>query len=95
MFVRSGLGKVDVVMSSVGGTPSDPQADSEGNINLIEAAKAAGVKKFILVSSIGVGDSKDAVAPAVYEVLEPVLLAKKIAEDRLKVNSHSFHPASQ
>jgi nucleoside-diphosphate-sugar epimerase len=31
-----------------------------GNINVIEAALAKGVKKFILVTSIGCGDTKDA-----------------------------------
>jgi nucleoside-diphosphate-sugar epimerase len=34
--------------------------DSTGNINIIEAALAKGVKKFILVTSIGCGDTKDA-----------------------------------
>ena len=32
----------------------------QGNINIIDAALRKGVKKFILVTSIGVGDSKDA-----------------------------------
>lgn len=31
---------VDLVVSTIGGTPADPRADSEGNINLIEAAAA-------------------------------------------------------
>ena len=33
---------------------------AQGNINIINAAIKKGVKKFILVTSIGVGDSKDA-----------------------------------
>lgn len=32
----------------------------QGNINLIEAAARSGVKRFVLVTSIGTGDSKDA-----------------------------------
>lgn len=32
----------------------------QGNINLINAAKEKGVKKFVLVTSIGTGDSRDA-----------------------------------
>ncbi len=51
---------VDAVVSTIGGTPADPSADSEGNINLIKAAIKKGVKRFVLVTSIGTGDSKDA-----------------------------------
>lgn len=83
----SGIDRVDVVVSSIGGSPADTQPDAEGNINLIDAAMQKGVKKFILVTSIGVGNSKDATPPNVYEVLEPVLLAKEKAEIRLKVQS--------
>lgn len=55
----------DVLVSTVGGTPQDPTADSQGNVNLIEAAEKAGVKKVVLVTSVGVGDSKDAAPPQV------------------------------
>ncbi len=58
---------------------------AQGNINLIEAALAKGVKKFVLVTSIGTGDSKDAPPSQVYDVLKPVLLEKEKAEERLKV----------
>eukprot|EP00898_Chlorokybus_atmophyticus_P001889 jgi/Chlat1/2700/Chrsp180S02873 len=75
---------LDAVVSTVGGTPSNPAADSEGNINIIKAAKEAGVKRFVLVTSIGTGDSKDATPPNVYQTLEPVLVEKTKAEDFLK-----------
>lgn len=79
----------DAVVSTVGGTPADPLADSEGNINLIELAAKKGeeqgrMPKFVLVTSIGVGDSKDAPPPQVYEALKPVLEEKVKAEDRLR-----------
>lgn len=129
---------VDLVVSTIGGTPADPRADSEGNINLIEAAaakvrregvfmsffcpgldkhsfgrrktrtphfflfflfslahqprvfhtrlskkKTQGVKKFVLVTSIGCGASWDAPPAQVYEVLKPVLLEKDKAEAAL------------
>jgi hypothetical protein len=73
------------VISTIGGSTKDPTADSTGNINVIEAAAAKGVKKFILVTSIGCGDSKDAPGEQVYKVLEPVLVQKDKAEERLKV----------
>ena len=57
----------------------------QGNINLIKAALAKGVKRFVLVTSIGTGDSRDAPPKQVYEVLEKVLLEKAKAEDFLMV----------
>lgn len=52
----------------------------------MEAAAKAGVKKFVLVTSIGTGESKAATPPNVYEVLRPVLVEKEKAEKRLKVS---------
>lgn len=82
--------EVDVVVSSIGGTPANPQADSEGNINLIEAAEKKGVKRFVLVTSIGTGDSKAAPPRQVYDVLEPILLEKEKAEERLKLSKNGM-----
>ena len=77
------LDECDLVVSTIGATPADPRADSEGNIALIEAAAAKGVKKFVLVTSIGCGTSSGAPPPQVYDVLKPVLLEKEKAEARL------------
>jgi len=63
----------------------------QGNINLIEAAAKKGVKKFILLTSIGVGDSKDAPPEQVYDVLKPVLIEKGKAEEKLKVSTVASH----
>jgi putative NADH-flavin reductase len=76
--------EVDAVVSSIGGTTADPTADSVANINLIEAAAKHGVKKFILITSIGTGDSKNATPPNVYDALKPVLIEKEKAEKRLQ-----------
>jgi len=78
------MDECDAVVSTIGGTPADPRADSDGNIALIEAAVKKGCKKFVLVTSIGTGDSASAPPPQVYDVLKPVLLEKVKAEDRLK-----------
>ncbi len=77
----------DAVISTIGGTSADPSADSQGNINLIEAALKHGVQKFILVTSIGTGDSKGAVSDDVYAALETVLKEKEKAEEKLKGSS--------
>jgi uncharacterized protein YbjT (DUF2867 family) len=81
-------GAIDVVITTMGGLPSDrgERADCEGNKNLIDAAVKAGVKKFILVSSIGSGNSVVAISPHVLLTLGAILKEKEKAEQHL-VNS--------
>jgi nucleoside-diphosphate-sugar epimerase len=72
------------VISTIGGLPKDGQrADYLGNKNLIDAAVKAGVQKFILVSSIGSGNSAVALPPPALETLRPVLIEKDQAEQYL------------
>ena len=74
----------DAVISTIGGKPTDGErADFKGNQNLIDAAVKAGVKKFILVSSIGSGDSAPALPLPALETLGPVLAEKEQAENHL------------
>lgn len=75
---------IDAVISTIGGLPKDGErADYLGNKNLIDAAVKAGVQKFILVSSIGSGNSAAALQPQVLETLGPVLIEKEKAENHL------------
>lgn len=75
---------VSAVISTVGGLPKDGErADYLGNKNLIDAARKANVQKFILISSIGSGDSAVALPPQAMETLRPVLLEKEKAEQYL------------
>ncbi len=75
---------IQAVISTIGGLPKDGQrADFLGNKNLIDAAVNAGVSKFILVSSIGSGNSAVALPPQAMEALRPVLLEKEQAENYL------------
>jgi nucleoside-diphosphate-sugar epimerase len=75
------------VISTIGGLPKDGQrADYLGNKNLINAAVKAGVQKFILVSSIGSGNSRSAIPPQALEALAAVLAEKEQAEEYL-INS--------
>jgi nucleoside-diphosphate-sugar epimerase len=72
------------VISTIGGLPKEGQrADYWGNKNLIDAAVKAGVQKFILVSSIGSGNSSVALPPPALETLRPVLIEKDQAEQYL------------
>jgi nucleoside-diphosphate-sugar epimerase len=57
--------RIDTVISTIGGLPLDGErSDYLGNKNLIDAAVKAGVQKFILVSSIGSGNSAVATTPS-------------------------------
>ena len=85
-------GVIDVVITTRGGLPSDrcERADCEGNKNLIEAAIKAGVKKFILVSSIGSGNSVVAIAPQVLLTLGAILKEKEKAEQHLVASGLTY-----
>lgn len=78
---------IHTVITTLGGTPSDVERpDYPGNKHLIDAALKAGVQKFILVTSIGTGNSVEALTPQVLAALGPVLVEKGKAEQHL-VNS--------
>jgi nucleoside-diphosphate-sugar epimerase len=75
---------IDVVISTVGGSPKDGQrADYLGNKNLIDATVGAGIKRFILVSSIGSGNSAIALPPQALQALSAALIDKDKAEQHL------------
>ena len=75
---------IDAVITTIGGVPQEGQrADYLGNKNLIDAAVKAGVKKFILVTSIGTGNSVVALPPQALETLGAVLVEKDKAEQHL------------
>ncbi|MGH1396677.1 MAG: SDR family oxidoreductase [Trichormus sp.] len=72
------------VISTLGGLPSDEQKpDYIGNKNIIDAAVKAGVQKFILVTSIGTGNSVGALSPQALNALQTVLVEKDKAEQHL------------
>ncbi|CAM6114851.1 unnamed protein product [Calypogeia fissa] len=80
----------DAVVVSVGGGTAQPEVDKDGPINFMAAAKKAGVKRFIMVSSIGVGESKAAIDAKTYGVLEKVLIAKAAAEEYLTTSGLEY-----
>ncbi|MFO5491879.1 MAG: SDR family oxidoreductase [Cuspidothrix sp.] len=75
---------IQAVISTLGSLPTDNiKPDYIGNKNLIDAAVKAGVQKFILVTSIGSGNSVIAMPPQALEALKPVLIEKEKAEQYL------------
>ena len=78
-------GAYRAVVLSLSGKKDDPgpRPDREGVKVIVDSAKANGVRRVLMVTAIGCGDSKVAVAPKVIEVLGPVLAIKTEAEEYL------------
>ena len=79
----------DAVVCSLGSTGNNPDnIASEGTKNIIAAMKQAHVKRLVVVSSLGVGDSKDQIPFAfkmlVKSVLKKVMQDKEIQEQAVK-----------
>lgn len=82
---------IQAVISTIGGLPKDGQrADFLGNKNLIDAAVKANVQKFILISSIGSGESAVALPPQAMETLRSVLIEKEQAEKYLMASGLNY-----
>lgn len=75
----------DVIVSCVaGGVEEVERPEYAGNVNLIDAAIVTGVKRFVMVSALGAGDSENSVPAQVLDSLRPVMLDKSRAEVYLK-----------
>ncbi len=75
--------KPDAVINSLGGKRDEPRPDLEGTIGIVDAAEAAGVRRIVMVTAVGAGDSADALSPNAWKFLGPVIELKTQAEDRL------------
>lgn len=74
------------VVTTIGGkgmNRDEPRSDYLGNRNLIDHVAHNRCERFLLVSSIGVGDSAIALPEPVLETLRPALLGKAKAEEHL------------
>ncbi len=76
----------DAIVSLVGGRPfrRDPPPDWHGNRHLIDAAKAAGIRRFVLVTSIGSGSSRAAAPWIARLILGRFMELKTRAEEHLR-----------
>ncbi len=78
-------GQFRAVVNSLGGKRGEtPRPDIEGTRLIVEAARDAGVRRVVMVTAVGAGDSQVAVAPKVLEVLGEVLAQKTLAEEILQ-----------
>lgn len=72
------------VACMLGGTP---HLNSQGNINVVDAAVEHGLHRFIMLTSVGCGDSASAVDPFVKAFVGKALQAKNWAERHLRATS--------
>jgi len=73
------------VVSTLGARATDgPRPDFEGNRNAVDAAKAAGIRRFVLVTVIGAGGSLDAAPWMARRFLKNIIGEKTKAEDYLR-----------
>lgn len=75
------------VVCFIGGTP---QLNSQGNINVIDAAEAVGVPRFLLTTSIGCGDSAVVLDPFVKAFAGKSIRAKNWAEKQLRATGMAW-----
>lgn len=75
-------GSYKTVISSLGGRRGEPRPDLDGNKNITAAAKAAGAKRVVQISSIGVGETREPPGPGANFMAE-VFYLKTLAEDDL------------
>ena len=68
------------IVSTLGGKRGVPRPDFDGTRNLVDAALAAGISRFILVSAAGIGDSHASISEQAHQFLDPVLEIKAKAE---------------
>ena len=74
-------GMFRAVVNTLGGKRGElPRPDIEGTRQISAGAQRAGVRRVLMVTAIGAGDSKSAVAPYVLKVLGEVLEMKTQAE---------------
>jgi len=79
------------VISTLGRSSRGEQTvDNEGTCNLVDAAKAAGVKRFIVITAIGAGDSRKALTPGAEQFLGKVMDRKTLGENHLKESGLAY-----
>ena len=79
--VQEALGGADAVVVSLGNRSDSPENTvSEGTKNIITAMQTLGIKRLVVVTSLGVGDSKNQV-PFVFKIVMKTVM-RKVMEDK-------------
>jgi putative NADH-flavin reductase len=78
---------MEVVLSAIGAPPSskDP-VRSEGTRNIVRAMERFGVRRFISLSTHGVGDTRGTLPPLYKYILVPIFLRRVFADHEVQEN---------
>lgn len=77
-------GQFRAAITTIGGSRKEPRRpDVESTRNIVDAAKRHGVKRVLLVTAIGSGDSRPVLSDTAWKYLGPVIELKTQAEDYL------------
>lgn len=77
-------GHIRAVVSTIGGSRNEPRRpDFETTRNIAEAAQRHGVRRMVLVTAIGAGNSRTALSDHAWKHLGPVIMLKTQAEELL------------
>lgn len=77
--------------SALGGRPGDTsRVDSVGNCNAINTAMNCKASGFLLITTVGAGDSRSALPENLIPILGPIAAEKTIAESHLKDSGLSY-----
>jgi nucleoside-diphosphate-sugar epimerase len=77
--------------SALGGRPGDSERiDSVGNCNAIDTALKCQAARFLLITTVGAGDSHSALPEHLIPILGPIAAEKTIAESHLKDSGLSY-----
>jgi uncharacterized protein YbjT (DUF2867 family) len=90
--VRAAVASDDfrAVVSSLYCANCQPSVDDVGNINVAEGARAAGVPRMLLISTIGAGDSYPSANLISRYILRDILPLKTAAEDHLRASGQPY-----
>jgi uncharacterized protein YbjT (DUF2867 family) len=90
--VRAAAASADyrAVVSAIYCSNCQPSVDDVGNINVVDAARAAGIPRMLLVSTIGAGDSYQSANLISRYVLREILARKTAAENHLLASGQEY-----
>ena len=81
----------DAVICSLGNTSGAPErVDHIAVANVVDVCKEIALPRFLLVSSIGAGDSRPALSPQAERFLGAVCALKTLGEDHLRASGLAF-----
>jgi len=80
----------EAILTTIGCMTCDPAPDYQGNANIITVAKEVGIRRIVLVTTIGAGDSCAALPALSARFMAGVLPLKTRAEDYLRTSGLDY-----